>query len=150
MLDTDHFVRFDRVSAVRQTPTGLIADVETERLRIDVVSPTVVRVKMSRGGAFDDSPTHAVHVDPLAGSAEFDIERDPERVRLVTAGLVASVWLEPFRLDVHRTDGPPPAETAADVRGRYWAYAPLNDAFTLRRRCRQADAMFRLGEKSGR
>ena len=32
----------------------------------------------------------------------------------------------------------------------YWAYATLNDAFTLRRRCRQEDAIYGLGEKSGR
>ena len=32
----------------------------------------------------------------------------------------------------------------------YWAYATLNDAFTVRRRCRKEDAIFGLGEKSGR
>ena len=30
---------------------------------------------------------------------------DDDRVRLRTAGLVVSVWLDPFRVDVHRTDG---------------------------------------------
>ena len=41
-------------------------------------------------------------------------------------------------------------ETAQDDDGQYWAYATLNDSFTLRRRCRQEDAIFGLGEKSGR
>ena len=44
----------------------------------------------------------------------------------------------------------PVIETAQDADGRYWAYATLNDAFTIRRRCRQEDAIFGLGEKSGR
>ena len=35
-------------------------------------------------------------------------------------------------------------ETAADREGRYWAYATLNDSWTLRRRCRQEDAVFGL------
>jgi hypothetical protein len=51
---------------------------------------------------------------------------------------------------VHRADGTPVVETAADEEGRYWAYATLNDAFTLRRKCRQEDAIFGLGEKGGR
>ena len=40
-------------------------------------------------------------------------------------------------------------ETAQDEQGRYWAYATLNDAFTLRRACRHEDAIFGLGEKTG-
>jgi alpha-glucosidase len=31
-----------------------------------------------------------------------------------------------------------------------WTYATLNDAWTVRRRCRREDAIFGLGEKSGR
>ncbi|QGN57426.1 glycoside hydrolase family 31 protein [Nostocoides sp. HKS02] len=150
MFETDHFIRFERVGSVTETPRGVLADVETERLRIDVVSPEVVRVTMSRGGVFDESPTFAVCVDPLADEVEFTVERDDERVRVVTAALVVSLWLDPFRLDVHRSDGTVVVETAADEQGRYWAYATLNDAFTVRRRCRQEDAIYGLGEKSGR
>src|SRR6202035_2248184 len=64
--------------------------------------------------------------------------------------MTVSVWLDPFRLDVHRADGSPVVETAQDAEGHYWAYATRNDAFTLRRRCRQEDAVYGLGEKSGR
>ena len=150
MFETDHFIRFERVGSVTQTPRGVLADVETEQLRIDVVSPELVRVKISRGGVFDESPTFAVCVDPLADPVEFTVERDDDRVRIVTAAMVVSLWLDPFRLDVHRSDGTAVVETAADEQGRYWAYATLNDAFTVRRRCRQEDAIYGLGEKSGR
>ena len=57
--------------------------------------------------------------------------------------------LDPFRLDVHRTDGSIVVETALDAEDRPWAYASLNDTFTVRRRCRQEDAFYGLGEKTG-
>jgi alpha-glucosidase len=150
VLQTDHFVRFERVDAVRETSRGLVADVHGERFRVDVVTESVVRLAMTRGGRFDETPTYAVCVDPMATEVAFDVVRDDERVRLVTAGLVVSVWLDPFRVDVHRPDGTPVVETAADAEGRSWAYATLNDSWTLRRRCRQEDAVFGLGEKGGR
>ncbi|HEX8488893.1 MAG TPA: TIM-barrel domain-containing protein, partial [Propionibacteriaceae bacterium] len=149
MLDTEDYVRFERVSSVAETAHGLLAELHGEQLRVDVVRADLVRVKMSRGGVFDESPTFAVCADVLAEPADFILVRDSDRVRLVTSALEVSVWLDPFRLDVHRTDGSPVVETAADDQGRYWAYATLNDAFTLRRRCRPEDAVYGLGEKGG-
>ncbi|GAA1242086.1 glycoside hydrolase family 31 protein [Oryzihumus leptocrescens] len=150
MLQTDHYIRFERVDSVEETPRGLLAGLHREQLRVDLVADDVVRVKISRGGVFDVSPTFAVCTDPLSRPVEFRVERDEDRVRVITSSMVVSLWLDPFRLDVHRTDGTPVVETAADEQGRYWAYATLNDSFTLRRRCRQEDAVFGLGEKSGR
>jgi alpha-glucosidase len=148
-IDADRYLRFERVSSVRRSEHGLLAELHGEQLRVDVVAEDVVRVKISRAGRFDESPTHALCVDPLAEEVEWRFEQDPERVRLVTAALTVSLWLDPFRLDVHRADGTPVVETAADEQGRYWAYATLNDAFLLRRRCRAADPVYGLGEKSG-
>ena len=150
MLETDHFIRFERVASVEETAHGLLAEVDAERMRIEVVRADVVRIKISRGGVFDEEPTYAVCIDPLDADVPFEVERDADRVRLVTDGLVVSLWLDPFRLDVHRPDGTPVVETAADEDGRYWAYATLNDAFTVRRRCGGADAVYGLGEKGGR
>ena len=64
--------------------------------------------------------------------------------------MTVTLGLDPFRLDVHRPDGSAVIETATDADGRCWPYATLNDAFTLRRRCRKEDAIFGLGEKTGR
>ena len=150
MLQTDHFIRFERVDEVTETDRGLLAELHGEQLRVDVVADDIVRFKISRGGVFDESPTFAVCVDPLEHTVELKVDRDDDRVRVVTSTLVVSLWLDPFRLDVHRSDGSPVVETAADAEGRYWAYATLNDTWTLRRRCRQEDAVFGLGEKGGR
>ena len=146
----DHYVRFEKVTSVEETEGGLLANLHEEQLRIDLVRDDVVRVKISRGGVFDESPTFAVCVDPLSQGVEFRIERDNDVVRLRTSAAVVSLWLDPFRLDVNRPDGSPVVETARDTDGRYWAYASLNDAFTIRRRCRQEDAIYGLGEKTGR
>jgi alpha-glucosidase len=150
MPATDNFIRYRHVDSVAETDRGLLAELHGEQLRIDVVRADVLRLKISRAGRFDDSPTFAVCVNPLADEVPFTVERGDGVVRLATAALVVSLWLDPYRLDVHRTDGTAVIETAADADGHYWAYATLNDAFTLRRVCRQEDAIFGLGEKGGR
>lgn len=149
VIETEHYLRFERVDAVAQTDRGLLAELHGEQLRLDVVRSDVIRVKISRGGAFDDAPTYAVCVDPMGEPVEFEVERHDDVVRLRTSALTVTLGLEPFRLDVHRCDGSAVIETAQDAHGRYWAYATLNDAFALRRRCRREDAVFGLGEKSG-
>ena len=149
MIETDHYLRFDRVDDVRETGRGLLADLHGEQLRVDVVRDDVVRFTISRGGVFDESPTFAVDVDPLAEPVDVAVERDEGVVRLRTAGLVVSLWLDPFRLDVHRPDGSPVVETAQDEQGRWWPYATLNDAWTVRRRACVSDGVHGLGEKGG-
>jgi len=150
MIDTSNYIRFESVDSVERTEHGIVAGLHGEHLRIDLIADDVVRIKISRGGRFDESPTFALCVDPLAGAVEFTVEQSPEVVRLRTAGMVVTLWLDPFRLDVHRSDGTAVVESAADPTGNYWTYATLNDAFTLRRRCRPEDAIYGLGEKSGR
>ena len=150
MIATDHYIRYQLVDSVEPTTTGLLAQLHHEQLKIDVIASDLVRIKISRGAEFDENPTFAVCVDPLADPASFEIARDEDRVRLVTADLVVSLWLDPFRIDVHRRDGSVVIETAKDEDGNYWAYATLNDAWTVRRTIRQEDAIFGLGEKSGR
>ncbi|MCU1430915.1 MAG: Alpha-glucosidase [Actinotalea sp.] len=150
MPDTDHYLRFDRAGDVRPTARGVIATLGRELLRVDVVRADVVRLAISRGGRFDERPTSAVCVDPLGDDVAFDVDRGDGVVRVRTSALVVSVGLDPFRLDVHRTDGTAVVETAHDAGGRPWAYATLNDAFVVRRRCRPHDAVYGLGEKTGR
>ncbi|MDX6721756.1 MAG: alpha-glucosidase [Solirubrobacteraceae bacterium] len=149
-MQTGQFIRFERVDSVDETDRGLIASLHGETLRVDVVRDDVVRVKMSRGGVFDEEPTFAVCTDPLAEAAAFEVERGDGVVRLRTPALVVSLWLDPFRLDVHRPDGSAVAVTAQDADGGFGAYATLNDAFEIRRRCRPEDAIYGLGERTGR
>jgi alpha-glucosidase len=141
-VDAEHFRRFERVDAVEETERGLTARLHGEQLRLEVLRDDVLRIKISRGGRFDETPTHAVCVDPLADPVDITVERADGVVRLRTGGLVASVHLDPFRLDVHRPDGSPVVESVQP-------YATLNDAWELRRRCLPEDAIYGLGEKGG-
>ena len=54
---------FERVDSVAEIERGLLAALHGERLRIEVLREDVVRVKLSRGGVFDETPTYAVCVD---------------------------------------------------------------------------------------
>ncbi|GAC1313430.1 MAG: glycoside hydrolase family 31 protein [Chloroflexota bacterium] len=148
-METLDYVRFERATSVSETPRGIVADVHGEKLRIDVIREDVVRIKISRGGVFDETPTFAVCVDPLGTPTHVSFERTDTVVRLRTSQLTVSLYLDPFRIDVHRADGTAVVETVQDKDGRYWTYATLNDAFTVRRRCRQEDAFYGLGEKTG-
>ncbi len=152
MKPPEHYLRPTTVEDVEEVGTGLEARLGVERLRIEPVRADVVRIKVSRGGVFDEEPTYAVCVDPLADQPAFEVRRDDaaHTVELTTTALVVTVGLDPFRIDVHRTDGSPVIETAVDRAGHPWSYATLNDAFTIRRRCRPDDAFFGLGEKTGR
>jgi alpha-glucosidase len=150
MPQTDNYIRYRIVDEVASTEHGVLARLHGEQLRIDVVRGDVVRIKISRAGGFDESPTFAVCVDPLADPVPFTVDRDEGVVRLRTDALVVSLWLDPFRIDIHRPDGSAVIETAADDAGQHWAYATLNDAFTVRRRCQHEDGIFGLGEKGGR
>ena len=148
-MATSHLIRFERVDSAEVTDRGVLATLHGERLRIEFVREDVVRVKLSRGGVFDEQPTFAVCVDPLSEEVSFAVERGDGVVRLRSAAVVVSLWLEPFRIDVHRADGSAVVEAARDADGAHWGYATLNDAFTLRRRRRPDDAFYGLGEKAG-
>ena len=78
MLPTDHYIRYTHVDAVTDTATGVEAELHRERLRIDVVREDVVRLKISRGGEFDETPTYAVCVDPLADAPDFTVTREAD------------------------------------------------------------------------
>ncbi len=157
MKATEHYLRFSTVDSVAEVPTGLLAHLHGgqphgEQLRIEPVRPDVVRLKISRAGVFDEEPTYAVCVDPLAEQPAYEVRRDDAAgtVTLATDALVVTLGLDPFRIDVHRPDGSPVIETATDWGDRPWAYATVNDAWTLRRRCSPEDPFYGLGEKTGR
>jgi alpha-glucosidase len=124
LISTDHYLRFERVDSVAETSSGLIAQLHGEQLKIDIVSDDLVRIKISRGGVFDESPTFAVCVDPLASAASFTVDPLADRVLLITGSMTITLWLDPFRIDVHRADGSAVIETAQDQLGRYWRTRP--------------------------
>jgi alpha-glucosidase len=150
LFDTRYFTHFRRVTRVSTTERGIRAEVDGELLRIDAIRDDIVRIKISRGQSFDEEPTYAVCADLTSAQPTFTVEEGEDVVRLRTSRLVITLWTDPFRLEAHRPDGTSIFETYQDRDGTDWTYATLNDEFVVSRRCRQEDAFYGLGEKTGR
>src|SRR3954469_12990396 len=103
-----------------------------ERLRVDVIREDVVRLKISRGGVFDETPTFAVVQD---GTADFEVDGSILRT--------AALEVDTETLSIRRADGTPVIDPIEP-------YGTLNDAFWVRRRYKAEDAIYGLGEKTGR
>ncbi len=152
--DFRYFLRPTAAGPWTRSPRGLEMALDGgERLRVDVLRADVLRIKISRQGGFDEHPTSAVLAEgpaALGSPAEFSVSETPDAVQLKTDQLTLTVGKAPFRLDAHRADGSAIFESAEDADGQPWAYATLNDAFLVRRRCARQDSFYGLGEKSGR
>ena len=148
-IDTRYFTRFERVSSFARTDRGITAELHGEQLRVDVLRDDLLRIKISRGGSFDEQPTFAVAADLDSATAGFSVEESDGQVRVRTARMALTLWTDPFRLAAHRADGSSIFETHTDSDGKAWTYATLNDSFVVSRTCRQEDAFYGLGEKTG-
>jgi len=151
MLDSS-FIQLRSVTSVERTARGLQANLENELIRIEVLTPGILRLKISRGGEFDLSPSFAVIDDPFTSWAkdlvDFDLEVGDEVASLFTSELALHIQLDVFSWKLVRADGSLVFETGAA--GQTSAYSTLNDAFVLQRSASKDDAIYGLGEKSGR
>jgi alpha-glucosidase len=59
-MNFEEFTPFERLGAVSKTKNGIVAELGSEKLRIEFVSPSVARIKISKGGIFDEKPTFAL------------------------------------------------------------------------------------------
>lgn len=148
-IDLHYFQCFTKVGAVTQSTRGIQMEVDGELLRVDVIRDDVVRLKISRGGVFDEKPSFAVCADTEAGSPPFSVHENTAKVVLKTAGMVVSIGKAPFRIDAYRADGSVIFESYEDPAGNNWAYSTINDEFIIRRKCLREDAFYGLGEKTG-
>lgn len=149
-INTRYFARLERVTKVTPTQRGILAVVDGELLRVDVIRADILRIKISRARVFDEEPTFAVCADLQSASAPFTVEEDEATVRVRTAQMVLRLGRNPFRLDAYRADGSVIFETDEDANGDPCSFAILNDEFVIRRACRHEDAFLGLGEKTGR
>lgn len=139
------------VTNLIQSKDGVEANLGHEKLRIDVIKSDVLRVKISRGGVFDESPSYALAIDPIAEAntlgfdRSFSVEHNTEKATLSTADLRLEIQLQDFSIDVYRTDGSVVFQSKPGFAG----YATLNDSFELYRSAGAEDAIYGLGEKTG-
>jgi len=146
--DKKHFTPLQRVTAFRRAGNSVEVTVDGALLRVDVLRPEIIRLKITRSGVFDENPTFAVSKE-LASSAAFELIETDGAIQIITTQMRFVVGKAPFHLDAYRADGSVIFETA-DCGDSCGAYAYLNDEFLVTRKNRKEDVILGLGEKTGR
>jgi len=145
---TRHLDYLTTVTGWKQTPAGILLQVDGEQVRVDVLKADVLRIKISRAGRFDEQPTWAVCAD-FGPPPPFTVTGDDAAIHLRTAALALRIDRRSFGLLATRADGSTILRTATDAAGRSLAYGVLNDHFVTARACRHGDDIYGLGEKTG-
>jgi alpha-glucosidase len=149
-IDVTHFSPLHELTAFRRTVSGIEADVDDALVRIDVLRSDAMRLRITRTGAFDEQPTHAVCADTSAMRAEFEMVESDRSVVVRTQSMSLVIGRHPFSLDAYRSDRTVIFESARRRDGYASSYLFLNDAFMVERVCSIEDAIHGLGEKTGR
>ena len=147
-MKTDSYARFARATEVTKSAHGLTAKLDNEQLRIDVLAPDVMRIKISRGGVFEEKPSFALVSEPPAMTTGFKVATSGAETVLTAEAMRVVLTHEPFAIDVYRADGSTVFESVRDEHGA-WTYGHENDSFVLRRRIGKNDPIYGLGEKTG-
>jgi alpha-glucosidase len=150
-------IHFSAVTTFDYTETGIVARLDDELLRIDVIKDDLIRVSISRGGKFDESPTFALAIDPLSiaresiknGQLAFSVTEANDKILVTTGAINLEIVKQPFAFNAYRSDGSAIFETAHTRDGQSGAYSVLNDTFVLRRKIGKLDPIYGLGEKTG-
>ncbi len=148
-INCTDYVPLGDVDRIEQTERGLLLGVGQERVRIDVLFPDVLRLKISQAGSFDESPTFAASFE-MPTPTPFTVTDTPDVVIVETARLRLRISKQPFAMDAYREDGSVIFEDYRDEAGIARGYLHLNDSFIVTRRMARHDAIYGLGEKTGR
>ncbi len=144
-----YHVGLGAVSAIERSERGLLLSVGEEKFRVEVIRADVLRLKISRSGAFDETPTFAAAF-AMPEPVPFQITEAHDVITLETSRLKLVIWRAAFGLAAYRTDGSVVFEDASGPDGRSLGYLHINDSFVLTRRSARHDAIYGLGEKTGR
>jgi len=148
-INPKYHVGLGAVTASERTYRGLLLTVGEEQFRVDVIRADVLRLKISRSGKFDEAPTYAAAFD-MPPPVPFEVNEAADVITLETSRLKLVIWRAAFGLAAYRTDGSVVFEDVAGPDGRSHGYLQLNDSFVLTRRMARHDAIYGLGEKTGR
>jgi alpha-glucosidase len=147
LIDSRHHIPLGQVGAVRREERGIRLDVDGEQFRAEVLRPGVLRLKISKGGVFDETPTFAACFE-LPAPVPFDVVEGSECVILTTSELTLTITRVPFLLECRRADGSLVFRDKVQD-GVSLGYQSLNDSFVVTRHCDPRDAFLGLGEKTG-
>src|SRR5262245_53868618 len=148
-IDCTDYTPLGSVGSIERTERGLLLGVGEERVRLDALLPDLLRLKISQDGHFDQSPTFAACF-AMPEPPSFEVKDGPDAIVLDTACLSLRIHKRPFALDAYRKDGSVIFEDYRDADGKVRGYLHLNDSFAVTRRMARGDAIYGLGEKTGR
>ncbi|HKO50866.1 MAG TPA: TIM-barrel domain-containing protein [Polyangiaceae bacterium] len=148
-INPKYHVGLGAVTALERTERGLLLSVGEEKFRVDVIRADLLRLKISRSGKFDEPPTFAAAFC-MPAPVQFQLTEGAEVITLETSRLKLVIWRAAFGMAAYRTDGSVVFEDASGPDGRSHGYVHINDSFVLRRRIARHDAIYGLGQKTGR
>ena len=144
------YLNLEHLTDAIATANGFAGRLAHEHFRVDVITENLLRMKISRGGTFDENPSFALVVDPLTHNGfqsqdrAFNLEIGADSVRLTTASLVLTVNTDKFGFDLRRIDG-----SRVFASGEF-GYRILNNDWRISRGAARGDAIYGLGEKTGK
>ncbi|HWZ91304.1 MAG TPA: TIM-barrel domain-containing protein [Polyangiaceae bacterium] len=147
-INSKYHVGLGAVTSFERIERGLLLGVGEEQFRAEVIRADVLRLKISRAGQFDETPTFAADF-VMPGAVPFQVTETVDTITLKTAELELVISRAWFGLAMYRADGSVVFEDAAGPTGRAVGYVQLNDSFILTRRIARHDAIYGLGEKTG-
>ncbi|HEX6764835.1 MAG TPA: TIM-barrel domain-containing protein, partial [Polyangiaceae bacterium] len=148
-MDLARYYTPGRAGRCRREARGMSVEVGEERLRVEVLRGDLLRLSLSRSGRFDERPTFATAF-AMPATVPFELRETAETIELETASLKLRLERPELCLSAERSDGTFVFESARDARGRSLAYVTLNDDFAVGRKRVHGDALFGLGQKTGR
>jgi alpha-glucosidase len=149
IIEAKHFALLGNVSSATRSERGLLLQIGEERLRVDVLRPDILRLKISQAGKFDENPTFAASF-AMPAAVPFEIDETEQALTLTTECLRLVISTKPFGLDAYRRDGSVIFQDDRDAAGHARGYLQLNDSFIITRRIGAHDSIYGLGQKACR
>src|SRR5271170_300356 len=98
------FIPLGDVVFVEKTTHGILLGVGEEKFRAEVITPEVLRLKISQSGQFDETPTFAASF-VMPEPSPFRVTEDDSTITLDTGALRLVISRRPFTLAAYRSDG---------------------------------------------
>src|SRR5260370_162355 len=133
------------VSSFEKQPDGIVIRAQRGRVRISVLSPTVVRVRYSLQAKFSERPSFAVSPGAFQGATPaFQVDDSAQQLSVNTTGLVVRIEKSPLRIVFQDASGNVISQDQPDR-------PPVFDrnAFKVWKAMPEDEHYFGLGDKTG-
>jgi len=149
MNPTRQFAALGEVTRAQRTARGALLELGAERFRLDVIRADILRMKLTRGPAFEEAPTESACFS-MPAPVPFELSDTSEELTLRTRDLCVTVTKRKFSIAGQRSDGSVLFEGTSDPQGESRCLRVLNDEFLVERRLSASDRIYGLGQKTGR